>query len=225
MSDLLGLSIWTLALAGGLGACVALHRRGLARTHVRDLLHIGTGVWVLGWPAWQSAWGPSSLTLGVALATAAVPWAARRSRLARQVEQSLSGDDERWVGLIQYTGMYALLTWQGLTSAALPAASALLALSLGDGMGGAVGLRWGRRGYRVPGGKRKSLEGSLAVWIASALGVALAGWRFGAMPALGAIAALATVSTLAEALAPRGMDNLFVPATVWLAAVAMMPMT
>ncbi len=43
---------------GASAVCLWLSRRGLARTYVRDVLHVGAGVWPLGWGAWQSPWPP-----------------------------------------------------------------------------------------------------------------------------------------------------------------------
>ena len=49
MSDGLRVLVWSAVFAGGLGACLWLAARGLPRTYVRDVLHVGAGVWPLGW--------------------------------------------------------------------------------------------------------------------------------------------------------------------------------
>ncbi len=218
MNDLIASVVWLLVLAGGVGCCLLLHQLGLRATYVRDLLHVGTGVWVLGWPWWRGVAAPA-LILGFALAvTAALPLLARRSSWAALVVGSFASGDERWTGLTLYVVAYAALTCAGLADRAFAAAAALLALSLGDGIGGAVGRRFGAHRYRAPGGKEKTLEGSLAVALAAAAGVAIAAWRFGAHPGASGIVGLGLVAAVAEALAPRGSDNVIVPAAVWGAA-------
>lgn len=218
MNDLALAVAWLSVLAGGIGSCLLLHRLGVPTTHVRDLLHIGTGVWVLGWPWWNGAIAPA-LILGLALAaTVSLPVLAGRSRWAGLIVDSLASGDERWSGLSLYVTAYALLSSVGLVGRAFPAAAGLLALSLGDGIGGAVGRRFGTHRYRIAGGKDKTLEGSATVALAAAAGVAVAGWRFGVHPGAARIAGLGIVAAVSEALAPRGSDNMVVPVAVWGAA-------
>lgn len=202
-------------LGAGIGGCVLLHHLGLATTYVRDLLHVGTGVWVLGWPLFTGRVAPIVIAAVAAAATASVPWLARRSRIAQRVHDAFAGGDELWRGLSLYTLAYALFTAAAFLNSPFPAAAGLLALSLGDGIGGFVGRRWGRRHFRAPGGKQKSLEGSIAVALAATVGIAAAGLRFGVEVPLLQAAALGSSAAVAEALSPRGSDNLIVPAVVW----------
>ena len=218
MSDLVGAVVWVSVLAGGLGGCLLLHRLGLRATYVRDILHIGTGVWVLGWPLWRGWAAPALIVVLAFLATAALPLLARRSSWALLVKESLTSGDERWSGLSLYVLAYAVLTCVGLVGGAFAAGAALLSLSLGDGIGGAVGRRFGVHRYHVPGGKLKSVEGSLVVALAATAGVLVAAWRFGAHPGAAGALGLGAVAALAEALSPRGSDNVVVPAVVWGAA-------
>lgn len=218
MSDLVAAVVWLCVLAGGIGSCLLLHRLGLRSTYVRDVLHIGVGVWVLGWPWWKGFTAPA-LILGLVLAlTWAMPRLAEQSSWAALLVESLASGDERWNGLVLYVVAYAVLTLAGLCLGGFAAGAALLSLSLGDGIGGAVGRRFGRHRYRVPGGKEKTVEGSLAVAVAAAAGVAIAAWRFGAHPGAAHVAGLAAIAAMAEALSPRGSDNVVVPAAVWSAA-------
>ncbi len=212
---------WLVALAAAIAGCVLLHRWGVASTYTRDLLHVGTGVWVLGWPLWRDWLVPTLLVSGVMTATLLVPRAAHRYAFAGRIEHTFASGDEIWTGLGWYTLSYAVFSWVGLAGLAFPAAAALLALSLGDGIGGAIGRRFGRHRFRVPGAKTKSLEGSLAVALFAALGVALAAWHFDAQLGLAAILALGVVAAIAEALAPRSTDNLIVPAAVWTIAIVL----
>lgn len=212
---------WTLAaiaiavLCAGIGSCVLLHRLGVASTYTRDVLHIGTGVWVLGWPLWSGLTAPLSIVIGAAVATALVPIVARTSRTAARVQRTFASGDELWTGLVLYTTAYAALTWIGLSGQPFAAGAGLLALSLGDGIGGAVGRRFGKHHFTVPGGKTKSFEGSAAVAVAAALAVLVAAWRFDVVIGAPKVAGLGVAAAVAEALSPRGTDNVIVPATVW----------
>lgn len=218
ISDLGLVAIWLTVLLAGLGSCLVLRAAGLASTYIRDLLHVGAGVWVLGWTFWDGRILPFAMVASVALAVAAVPALAPRIRLVRGLRDSVSGGDERWAGLVHYTISYATFTALGLWSARLPAAAALLSLSLGDGIGGAVGRRYGRHHFTSPWGKRKSLEGSAVVALGAAAAVVVSGALAGVSVAAPAVIVLALVAAAAEAIAPRGTDNLLLPASVWIAA-------
>jgi phytol kinase len=215
MNDAGWSTVWIGVLLGGVGACWIARKLGLASTHARDLLHVGTGIWVLGWPLWNGRVAPTLIVGSALIATAAVPLLARRSRSMAELERTFAGGDERWTGLVHYAAAYAIFTSIGLGGHAFPAAAALLSLSLGDGIGGAVGRRFGRHRFRVPGAKPKSLEGSVAVALASVVAVAIAAWRFDAAADLHTFAGLGLGAALAEAVSPRGTDNLIVPAVVW----------
>lgn len=212
--ELLLVAASLLLLGGAITACVLLHRWGVATTHLRDLLHVGAGVWILGWPLWPRPFLAIAIASGALVATALVPRLGRRSRLARRIHDAFAGDDERWGGLVHYTVAFTVGTIAFTRGHAVAAAAALWALSLGDGIGGAIGRRFGAHRFTVPGGKPKSVEGSLGVALFAGLG-ALAAGRYFAAPVGGELVlAVAAVAALAEALAPRGTDNLLVPAVV-----------
>jgi phytol kinase len=105
-----------------------------------------------------------------------------------------------------------------------------LVAGFGDAIGEPVGTRWGRHRYRVPsfGGvvSQRSLEGSLAVFLASIVAI-IAGHYLGGNPApagFPAIVGIAGLCTAVEAVSPHGWDNAtmqLVPAalaTWWLPA-------
>lgn len=202
-------------LAAGFSVCVGLRALGMPRTYVRDLLHVAAGIWPLGWPLWTSAAVPIAVAGAGFAVTLLVPLAARRMRLAARLRDSVSGEDEAFRGLVLYAASVAALTCAGMLGDAFPAAAGLLALALGDGLGGAVGRRFGGRRFTLPFAKAKTFEGSAAVALFAAAGVCVAGVRFGAHPTWWWIAAAGIVAALAEALSPRATDNLIVPAAVW----------
>jgi phytol kinase len=221
MSDAHLLGAWASLLAGALCGALALRSLGLATTYVRDLLHIGAGLWVFGWSLWSSPVLPIGLVLLATAALASVPLASRHVAVVARFRDSVADQSERFTGLIVYAASFALFTCAGLLLAPFPAAAALLALSLGDGVGGAVGRRWGRHRYHTAFGKPKSLEGSAAVAFAAAAGVTAAATVYSVGLGPAGIIALAAVATTAEAVAPRSSDNALVPAAVWLAATLM----
>lgn len=219
MSDAVQAVLWTAALGGGLSACVLLRKWGLAATYVRDVLHVGASAWVLGWPAWNGWLVPSAITWVAAAATCSVPMLAERLAAAASFRRAVSGGDEGWLGLVLYTAAFAVLTPIGLRGDPFPAAAGLWALCFGDGIGGAVGRRFGRRRFAIPGAKAKSVEGAVTVALASALAIAAAGTWLGRPVGLGTCALLGAVAAAAEALSPRGSDNVLVPASVFAVAL------
>lgn len=218
MSDLGWLALWLAIGGAGVAAVIALGALGLRATYARDLLHVGAGAWALGWPAWHGAVAPLALAATVTVALALVPTLARAVPLAARLERTVAGGDERWSGLVHYAVAATALTAIAVAGHGFAAAAGLWALALGDGPGGAVGRRLGRHRFRAPGAKPKSLEGTAAVALGAAFGALAAGAWF-AHPIAPAVAlAIGAVAALAEAVAPRGTDNLTVPAAAWLAA-------
>jgi dolichol kinase len=211
--------VWSVIFAGGLGACLWLAGRGLPRTYVRDLLHVGAGVWPLGWGAWQSPWPPVLVAVTGFALLLAVPLVAPRLEAARALERAVSGDGEAWSGLVLYGLSAAAFTAIGLLGRSpFPAAAALLALALGDGLGGLVGRLWGKHRYRVPWAKTKSVEGTLVVVVVAALGTAMAALLFGVPLSVRLLISAGLAAAAAEAVAPRATDNVLVPLAVWLVA-------
>ena len=217
MHDGLLVLVWAVIFAGGLAVCLWLAGRGLPRTSVRDLLHVGAGVWPLGWGMWHSPWPPVAVALTGCALLAAVPVLAPRLESARALERAVSGDGEAWSGLVLYAFSAAAWTAVGLLGGSpFPAAAGLLALALGDGLGGLVGRRWGRLHYRVPWAKTKSVTGSVVVFVCAAFATDLAGGLFGVPLDGGRVLLAGLVAAVAEALAPRATDNVLVPLAVWL---------
>jgi dolichol kinase len=221
VSDAVQAILWVALLAAGLGACVVFRKWGVPATYVRDALHIGGASWVFGWPAWDGWLVPSAITWVAAVATGSVPLLASRFSAAAAFRDSVSGGDEGWTGLVLYTIAFAALTPVGLRGEPFPSAAGLAALCLGDGIGGAVGRRFGRRSFAIPGAKRKSLEGVLAVALSSTLGIAAVGAWLERPVGVATCALLGVVAAAAEALSPRGSDNALVPASVFAVALAL----
>ena len=224
MTDPVLAAAWMLLLGAGAATVVGARRLGVPATYARDLLHVGAGVWVLGWPWWDGVVAPLAIVATAAVGVTLVPLAAGRIEPAARFHASVAGDDEAFGGIVVYTLSFAVMTALGVTAepfpaAAFPAAAALWALALGDGLGGLIGRRFGRHFYAAPLGKRKSMEGSAAVAAFATLGAAAAAAWLGVDVAPWKLAALGGVAAVAEGVAPRSTDNATVPAAVWTVAL------
>jgi phytol kinase len=93
---------------------------------------------------------------------------------------------------------------------------ALGVLVFADTAGALVGVQWGRLRYSLF-GNRKSIEGSAAVWLVSAVWLALVEITLGRsewpVALLGGVLA-AAAATVIEAVSGRGLDNLLLPVGV-----------
>ena len=148
----------------------------------------------------------------------AIPLLARWLQAARAIERAVSGDGEAWSGLVLYALSAAVFTAVGLLgNAPFPAAAALLALALGDGLGGLVGTSLGTAPLPGALGEDEERGRSLAVALLAALGTAMAASLFGA-PSRGRMLGAGLAAAVAEAVAPRATDNVLVPLAVWVAA-------
>ena len=220
MADPLLAAMWLTILVCGLGAAIVVHRRlGVSTTYVRDLLHVGASVWLLGWPHWNEALWPVAITAVVALTTALMPRLSRRLVIAAKLRAAVTNGEERWAGLTHYTFAYFFLTAVAFElDVKLAAGAALAALAWGDGLGGAFGRRFGRLRYRVPWAKEKTLEGTLAVVAAAAAAVWVWSRYLGEPLALWVVAGAGIAAAVFEAAAPRASDNLLVPGgtAIWM---------
>lgn len=204
-----------LAVLALLGASMALlsawaRRRGVSAELARKLLHVEMALVTLAFP-----WLFESAAPVVVLAVAAAAWfrllrasawlEARFGYALRAARRDSHG--ETWFAC----GVCLAFLWTRGEPVAY--GIAILVLGLADTAAALVGRRYGRP-RRMPGGALKSAAGS-AAFFAVALAVAFAGLRGAAgLPAgeaLAAAALLAAVTTVAEALSGRGLDNLVVP--------------
>jgi phytol kinase len=213
--EVLGLA-WMGGLVLGFAAVATLRRVGLPRTYARDLLHVGAGVWIIGWPWWTTLLVPLLVAWGTFALVAAVPYGASRSGVIGRARDSVAGEGEQWAGIVAYAASFAVLTTLALAfHQVTPAACAAAALSAGDGLGGLLGRRFGRHRFKLPWSKFKTWEGTAAVAFFSGLGVAVVLRLLSRPTDWGTIALLGVTSAAAEALAPRAWDNLTVPAAVF----------
>ena len=88
-----------------------------------------------------------------------------------------------------------------------------MAMTWGDAMASLIGKAYGQRSYTLW-GQRKTWLGSVACFSWTMLAITLtlrSSGKLGPLPALLYAVVAGLVATLAEALSPKGTDNLFVP--------------
>lgn len=118
------------------------------------------------------------------------------------------------LGLVFYAASYTLLA---LFFSAKPyvIAAGVLPMAYGDASAALIGEKHGKRHYRIF--ARKSLEGSVTMFLASFISLAVSllffslFYAFPLVTALLAALGAALVATLAESLSPLGFDNITVP--------------
>lgn len=172
----------------------------------RKWIHVGIGTWILPTtllfhsPFW-AAFLPGLFVVLNAIS--------HRRKLVRAMDEE-SGDN---LGTVLFPLAFVLLIaffWdrEGGRAALV---GGILVLAWGDAAAALVGKRFGRRRYRV-GSSWRSLEGSTAMLLLSAVAIAAAGRFVGAEPyAWGVILGGAVLATALEAGSLRGFDNLIVP--------------
>jgi phytol kinase len=163
----------------------------------------------------QLAWGrPGTVAFGsvVALAVLHAAWRGRGFPFYEAMARPSDAPRRRLFVLVPLAATAA----GGVAANLLFPAHAMvgyLVCGWGDAVGEPVGVRWGRRAYRVPSlagvPARRTLEGSAAVALAGAGAAAAALWMAGTpLPAsLGVGAVVGLVAAGVEAVSHHGTDN------------------
>jgi len=188
-----------------------LRRRGVSVTLTRKAVHIAVGMWVFPtiWLFDHWTWALLPPVVFAVLNALSL-----RLRFFGAIEIA-----ERSLGTVLFP-----LSFAGLLAVFWPigreevAAAGVMAMTWGDAMASLIGKAYGQRSYRVW-GQRKTWLGSVACFSWSMLAITLTLRFVGRyvlqpLPPLqlllyAAVAGL--VAALAEALSPKGTDNLFVP--------------
>jgi uncharacterized protein (TIGR00297 family) len=217
-SEATALALITLAVVGLLGASELLRRRfDLPAEFSRKVVHVGTGLVIFFAPMFIAHTAP-------VLLIAVVFTLANIAAYARGWLPSVHHTARRSYGTVYYPLALAVLAPLLWHDAPEIVAAAMLVLAVGDGAAGIVGelARTPRRYTLV--GDEKSVEGSVAMFLASlaALHLALAVYPDRSIPVaallesapvllFATLVAISAAATAAEALTPRGLDNLSVP--------------
>lgn len=176
----------------------------------RKLLHIGMGLAMLPVPWLFDATWPA---LVLVVVTAPALLALRTARLRGSWGAVLCGVGRRQsLGEIYFVGGVAalfFLTGDDPLRFSIP----ILLLALADAAAALVGIRYGRRHYTTFDGD-KTLEGSLAFLIAAFLCIQIPLLLFSPLQSVETLLIALLLSLLLmmiEAVAWRGLDNLFIP--------------
>ncbi len=224
---ILGPDLWGLIavyfLIGAALVIYALSEQRADNATRRKILHVAIGNFVLIWWLFQSAW---VMLLSFVLPFLVILFLCHPCCGREPFRRTMIGEASREghsSGLLFYVvsvGVMVLLSGDHIMAASM----GILALAYGDGFGSLIGRKLGSRPLR--GGK--TVEGSLAVFAATAISGALMLLFYGflmdsghyvgtavGMPLL-LIAPLVAgiVASLAELLSPGEYDNLSIPLTV-----------
>lgn len=211
MNPFLGMALVLGALGLLVGSVkVARSRAGLDPEWARKLVHMGMGFVTLAFPWLFTRPWPVLVLCGLSLASlAALRFWPPLSRAAGGV---LHGVDRVSFGEFYFPISVAalfLLTEGDPVRYTIP----VLVLSLADAVAALVGTRYGQSPYTTREG-RKSWEGSLAFFVVGFFAThvpLLLGTGTGRLESLLIAGILALVVMLFEAIAWKGLDNLFVP--------------
>ncbi len=92
-------------------------------------------------------------------------------------------------------------------------------LGWGDGIAPYIGKKWGKHKYKLL-GREKSIEGSIAVFIAGFLGslllYLLVFYTFPSLQELYKLIVLGIIAVIVEAVSPSDVDNLLLPAALYI---------
>ncbi len=185
---------------GGVIFLMKLLKDKLARETRRKLTHMSMGIWPLFWFGFQHHFAAFLVPLIVTIMLALAP---------KTIRELFSKGEEKHIGLVLYAFSFTVITYFLYKHSA--GAAAIFALAFADGFGGWIGRRYGKHTYHVPWSKPKTFEGSLGVFVASAISVIVAQLLF--PPVIGPLAIIigGIIAAAAEGLSPKHSDNIFVP--------------
>jgi phytol kinase len=220
----LGMAIEVVLLAILMGTLrVCQWRYGLAPETTRKLFHVGGGLTTLAFPwLFHSAWPVlvlAPVTIGTLLALKYV------HRLPGGLGHVLYGVQRHSMGEV-YMPLSIMLVWVLSSGNTLLYVAPVLVLALADPAAALIGMRYGRLRYTAVDGE-KSVEGSLAFFVVAFCAVQIPLLLFrGADPSEALLIALdvAMLAMIAESVAWRGLDNLFIPLVSFSLLKTLLPM-
>jgi dolichol kinase len=210
LKDSIGFIICTVYIFGLISLAEGLrHWRGYSSFFTRKVVHIGVGmlIWVVPF-LFSSPWPFILACFAFAILTF-LDW-----RFG--FFQAMASSNPQNLGTVYFPLAAATVAYLFWSTPPLMVA-ALMPLTLGDGLAPVIG-KFGSHDYFVLNHKR-TFEGSIGFFIATALGTWLALWIMPGIPDISPFAAIipaiviAFFTTLVEAVSIWGLDNLTVTAT------------
>ena len=238
LQDLLALLLTVAAIQALVLVNGVLQKRQLLPAYItRKIIHLfAAPIFVLCWMLYSGA--PASrffaavVPLAFIIQFAAIGFGWRQDE-AFVKSMSRSGDPRELLGGTMHYAVVMLIVvllffTNGSTEATfVPSAMVILgALAGGDGLADIVGRRFGGKGFGV-GGSTKTLAGSVAMFVGSALmslallGVFTLRLPFGLKTFLLPTLLLSLLAALVEALSPKGWDNYLIPLAVFVGILLM----
>ena len=222
--DALGL-IMVYTYVGAIAALAARWRFLRERSLQRKFIHVMVGNIALFWWVFDTRY-----VMALLAAAPFIPLLLLLSRKAGEGDGSTAGPkgsvlttashEGHQLGLVYYAISWTLLAFFAFEDLVV-ASVGIVCMAYGDGMGGLIGKAFGRRKVRG----NKTLEGTLAVFLFSALGIffiinyynllfslGLYGTRTIALPVSALVAvALGAYAAIVELYTPGEYDNLVIP--------------
>ena len=232
LQDVLALVLTVVAIQALVLVNGVLQKRELLPTYItRKIIHIfAAPIFVLCWMLYSGA--PASrffaaiVPLAFIIQFAAIGFGWREDE-AFVKSMSRSGDPRELLGGTMHYAVVMLIvvllffTNGSRDTAFVPSAMIILgALAGGDGLADIIGRRFGGKSFGI-GGSTKTLAGSLAMFVGSALmSLALLGaFALRTGENLGVflipVLLLSLLATIVEALSPKGWDNYLIPLAVF----------
>lgn len=211
LPDPLALLLSFVYIAAAIGVGELLRRMlGLSSEFTRKFIHIAVGMYIILTVIW---FGHLAWAIIPPLAFVAINYLDYRFGLI----QAMMSSNRSNLGTVYFPLAFAIVLAIFWGDPSRPAShphiivASIMPLTWGDALAAVVGKQFGRRAYTLLGSTR-TLEGSAAMFFASALAVFAALWAL-PLPSRLAVALLAAAgATVAEAVSPWGIDNLTVPA-------------
>lgn len=219
MNPWLGVALMVAALGVWMAVLRAFQAWALPHPEVvRKLMHVGMGLTVLGFPWLFHAVWPVAVIIVTSLALLAAVRVA--SGLRNRLGSVLGGVARYSLGEF-YFGISVLVLFalsRGLPYANILYCVPILVLALADAVAALIGVRYGSLQYATVDGK-KSAEGSSAFFLAAFFSVhvpLLLATDVGRAETLLIALVVGFLIMLFEAIAWRGLDNLFIPLVCFL---------
>ncbi len=211
-------------------ADIARKKRNLGSEVTRRIVHLfaGAAIWTL--PFFPHPWVATlvALTFVVMLALANTErFSGFFAAMARPEDLEHNSVRGPFWYAVSITILTAVFTFTGLHELYFVAAASIHIMMFGDGMSAPIGIKYGQSSTRVIFGSKRSIPGTLALFVFGFLGALLAFWWFGIFTMATPIFMVggiilwfdmiilafigATTAAIVELFSPKGTDNVTLP--------------
>ncbi|MCF0147551.1 MAG: phosphatidate cytidylyltransferase [Clostridium sp.] len=207
MNNLMGIIISILFVFLIIGASSSLTKFNLLSNEgSRKFIHIGVSNW---WIIAMIFFDNNIYAAIVPALFVIINYISYKKQVFKAMERDGSKNDLGTVYFAVSLLILALITFRNIEYSYIGALGILI-MGYGDGLAAVIGVKYGKHTFEVLGNKR-SLEGSLAMFIFSFVVSVIILYIFSGTNVFLYSLIIAIVSTGLEALSPYGLDNLTVP--------------